>query len=65
LLKERSNEQWLEELRGPEREKALADLRAILLRGLKSSLRGRAGADVEDFAQEAMIRVRQPGLLPG
>jgi len=58
---ERYNEQWLTELRGPERERALADLRAMLVRGLRVALAGRVrqglNEAVEDFAQEALIKI--------
>ncbi len=59
-VKERSNDQWLAALRGPRKDQALADLRTILVRGLRAALRGGAnGAEslVEDFAQEALIKV--------
>jgi RNA polymerase sigma factor (sigma-70 family) len=59
-LKERSNDQWLAALRGPRREEALAELRAILMRGLQGALGGqanRAEPAVEDFAQEALIKI--------
>jgi RNA polymerase sigma-70 factor (ECF subfamily) len=59
-LKERSNDQWLAALRGPRREEALAELRAILMRGLRGALGGqanRAEPAVEDFAQEALIKI--------
>ena len=58
--KERSNDQWLAALRGPRKDQALADLRTILVRGLRAALRGGAnGAEslVEDFAQEALIKI--------
>jgi RNA polymerase sigma-70 factor, ECF subfamily len=58
---ERSNEQWLAELRGPERDRALADLRAVLVRGLRVALAGRVrhglNESAEDFAQEALIKI--------
>jgi RNA polymerase sigma-70 factor (ECF subfamily) len=58
---ERSNEQWLAELRGPERDRALADLRAVLVRGLRVALAGRVRQGLneaaEDFAQEALIKI--------
>ena len=61
---ERTNEQWLAALRaqrGPERDAALADLRVVLVRGLKGALDGRSGgvsgAAVEDFAQEALVKI--------
>ena len=60
-MTERSNEQWLDELRGPERDQALADLRAVLVRGLRVALAGRVRQGLneaaEDFAQEALIKV--------
>ena len=60
-MSERSNEQWLTELRGPERDWALTDLRVVLVRGLKVALRGRVrqGLDetAEDFAQEALVKI--------
>jgi RNA polymerase sigma-70 factor (ECF subfamily) len=58
--KERTNDQWLAELRGPRREEALADLRVILVRGLGAALGSRrdvSRAAVEDFAQEAMLKI--------
>jgi RNA polymerase sigma factor (sigma-70 family) len=58
--KERTNDQWLAALRGPRRDQALADLRTMLVRGLRAALRGGAnGAEslVEDFAQEALIKI--------
>src|SRR5918997_5650570 len=45
---------------GPTTDAALADLRGVLLRGLRRALAGRAGADgalIEDLAQEATLRV--------
>ncbi len=60
-MTERSNEQWLVELRGPERDQALADLRAVLVRGLRVALAGRVRQGLneaaEDFAQEALIKI--------
>ncbi len=60
-MRERTNEQWLAELRGPERDQALADLRVVLVRGLKVALRGRVRQGLEeaaeDFAQEALIKI--------
>jgi RNA polymerase sigma-70 factor (ECF subfamily) len=59
-VKERSNDEWLAALRGPRREEALAELRAILMRGLRGALGGqanRAEPAVEDFAQEALIKI--------
>ena len=60
-MTERSNEQWLAELRGPERDQALADLRVVLVRGLRVALAGRVRQGLneaaEDFAQEALIKI--------
>ncbi len=56
-----TNEAWLEALRGPARDEALRQLRAILVRGLQAVLAqrvpGRAGALAEDFAQEALVKI--------
>jgi RNA polymerase sigma-70 factor (ECF subfamily) len=59
-LKERSNDEWLAALRGPKRDEALAELRAVLVRGLKGALGGQTKSvepSVEDFAQEALIKI--------
>ena len=58
-MKDRTNEEWLAALRGPEKEVALADLRGLLVRGLRAALHGRTGgvASVEDFVQEALLTV--------
>ncbi len=60
-MRERTNEEWLAELRGPERDQALADLRVVLVRGLKAALAGRVrrglNETAEDFAQEALIKI--------
>ena len=58
--KERSNDQWLAALQGPKKDEALADLRMVLIRGLRAALRGRTSGvetSVEDFVQEALIRI--------
>jgi RNA polymerase sigma-70 factor (ECF subfamily) len=59
-VKERTNEQWLAELRGPNSGRAFADLYERLVRGLKAAL-GSYGSGVEanvgDFAQEALIKI--------
>lgn len=59
-MEERTNEQWISALRGPERDEAIADLRALLVRGLRSALnrqRGISDATIEDFVQEALIKI--------
>ena len=59
-MRDRTNEQWLAELRGPNPGKALADLYDLLVRGLKAAF-GSYGGGVEtnfgDFAQEALIKI--------
>ncbi len=59
-MKERTNEQWLMELRGANPDEALADLYELLVRGLRAAF-GSYGdgvdANVEDFAQEALIKI--------
>ena len=58
--KERSNEQWLAALYGPKKDKALADLRIVLVHGLRAALRGyTSGVEslAEDFVQEALIKI--------
>jgi len=57
---ERTNEQWLTELRGPNPDEALADLYELLVRGLRATLGGYGGgvdANFGDFAQEALIKI--------
>lgn len=59
-MKQRTNEEWLAGLRGPERERAIGDLRAVIVRGLKVTFAGRVrGLDetAEDLAQDALIRI--------
>ena len=53
--------EWPERLapENPDRETAIQELREVLVRGLRSGLSGRAGADhafVEDVAQDALLR---------
>jgi RNA polymerase sigma-70 factor (ECF subfamily) len=57
---ERTNEQWLTDLRGPNPDEALADLYDLLVRGLRISLGSYGGgvdANAGDFAQEALIKI--------
>jgi RNA polymerase sigma-70 factor, ECF subfamily len=59
-VRERTNEQWLMELRGPNPDGALADLYNLLVRGLRRALGGYGGgveANFGDFAQEALIKI--------
>jgi RNA polymerase sigma-70 factor (ECF subfamily) len=59
---DRANDVWIAQLRrpGPDREAALAELRGLLLRGLRGALAGRAGVDdafLEDAVQETLLKV--------
>src|SRR5919202_6187353 len=59
-MRERTNVQWLADLRGANPNEALADLYDLLVRGLRAALRGYGcgvDANVEDFVQEALIRI--------
>src|ERR687894_2532829 len=59
-VRERTNEQWLAELRGANPDEALADLYDLLVRGLRAAFVSYGGgieANVEDFAQEALIKI--------
>jgi RNA polymerase sigma-70 factor (ECF subfamily) len=59
-MQERTDEQWLAQLRGPDPSEALADLYDLLVRSLRAALGGRAGgadANFEDFAQEASLKI--------
>jgi RNA polymerase sigma-70 factor, ECF subfamily len=59
-VRERTNEQWLADLRGANPDEALADLYDLLVRGLRAvlgSYGGSVNANVEDFAQEALIKI--------
>jgi RNA polymerase sigma-70 factor (ECF subfamily) len=59
---ERTNDEWIDELSqaGPQREAALDDLRALLVRGLGYALakyRNVSDSDVQDFAQDALLKI--------
>jgi RNA polymerase sigma-70 factor (ECF subfamily) len=58
---DRTNDEWLADLQGPNQNLALADLRALLIRGLRAALYTHIhdGLDtiVEDFVQEALIKI--------
>jgi RNA polymerase sigma-70 factor (ECF subfamily) len=59
-MSERSNEEWLQALRGPQQAEALADLRALLMRGIGAALTHRdnlSEADLEDFVQNALLKI--------
>jgi RNA polymerase sigma-70 factor (ECF subfamily) len=58
---QRSNEEWLSELRAPVSDEAVSDLRLILLRGLRAALSSRVDSDLdaltEDFTQDALLKI--------
>jgi RNA polymerase sigma-70 factor (ECF subfamily) len=59
-MAERTNQEWLTELQSPEQENALADLRALLVRGLRYALANRSNVteeDLEDFSQDALLKI--------
>ena len=59
-MAERTNQEWMAELRGPGRDQALTDLRSLLVRGLRYGLADRYSvteADLEDFAQDALLKI--------
>ena len=59
-MKERTNDEWLADLQGPEQSQALADLRSFLVRGLRYSLSSRSDVDenlIEDFVQDALLKI--------
>jgi RNA polymerase sigma-70 factor (ECF subfamily) len=59
-VRDRTNAEWLQELRRTPQDDALSDLRVLLVRGLQCALSDRprlTDADVEDFAQEALLRI--------
>ena len=59
-MRERTNDQWLAELRGPKPGEALADLYNLLVRGLGAAIGGYSGgveSNFGDFAQEALIKI--------
>ncbi len=57
----RTNHEWIRDLKGPEQDSALSDLRALLLRGLRAALYTHIheGLDsiLEDFVQDALIKI--------
>ncbi len=61
-MNQRTNQQWLSDLRGPQQDQALTDLRAVLGRGLYFALVNRVPANklealVDDFAQDALLKI--------
>lgn len=60
-MEDRTNQEWLDELRGPNKDQAIHDLRDFLIEGLGYALgdHHRENMDVliEDFVQEALIKI--------
>jgi RNA polymerase sigma-70 factor, ECF subfamily len=56
-MADRTNQEWLDALRGSGREDALADLRVLLVRGLRRALPDVPEQSLEDFAQEALLKI--------
>jgi RNA polymerase sigma-70 factor (ECF subfamily) len=54
---DRTNQEWLDALREPGQTEALADLRTLLIRGLRRALPDVPEASREDFAQEALLKI--------
>jgi RNA polymerase sigma-70 factor, ECF subfamily len=57
---DRTNEMWLRTLSGAPQAEAVHDLRGRLLNGLRYALKQRYGvteADLEDFVQEALVKI--------
>ena len=56
-MADRTNQEWLDALREPGQTEALADLRALLVRGLRSALPDVPEESREDFVQEALLKI--------
>lgn len=60
-MRERTNQEWLRDLQGPNQSDALHDLRAFLVEGLGYALsdhhRENMSALIEDFVQEALLKI--------
>ena len=60
-IAQRSNQEWLKDLREPISSEALEELRATLLRGLRAALSSRVDGDLEalteDFVQDALLKI--------
>ena len=60
-MQTRTNEEWLTDLRGPDQDLAIEDLRKVLRRGLIYTLSNRIKTDLEtqvdDFTQDAILRI--------
>lgn len=60
-MKERTNQEWLEDLQGPQKSQAITDLRNYLVEGLGYTLSSHHREDmdtlIEDFVQEALLKI--------
>lgn len=58
-MTERTNPEWTDALQSAQPDDALADLRVVLLRGLRHGLASHrvTEADLEDFVQDALVKV--------
>ena len=60
-MQNRTNEEWLSDLRGENQDQAIDDLRKVLTRGLIYSLSSRIStnleAQVDDFVQDSILRI--------
>ena len=60
-MQNRTNEEWLSDLRGKNQDQAIEDLRKVLTRGLIYSLSSRISTDLEanvdDFVQDSILRI--------
>lgn len=60
-MQNRTNEEWLSDLRGENQDLAIEDLRRVLTRGLIYALSSRISTDLEaqvdDFVQDAILRI--------
>jgi RNA polymerase sigma-70 factor (ECF subfamily) len=59
-MSQRTNQEWLQDLRSECRRAAVADLHAVLVGGLSSGLGGRTDLDeatIEDLAQDALLKI--------
>ncbi len=60
-MSDRTNQDWLTDLEGPEADQAIGDLRNILVRGLRAALASRIHRNLdhvlEDFVQDALLKI--------
>ena len=60
-MQDRTNSEWITALSGPDPGEAIEDLRTTLMRGLRFALSSRVRGDldvlVEDFVQDALVRI--------